>query len=295
MGNMLETPRVEKDGELYTSSTGISIGTSSMQGWRGEMEDAHVIGDLPSKPDHFIVGVFDGHGGSKAAKFAADNFVSILEDTLTWKDYIKTTTDSSTGNLKFLGDALQQTFQAVDEKMSYHLEMIHDRSGCTAVVAIVTPHHIICANAGDSRCVVGSRGEAVALSEDHKPDNYFEKKRIIAAGGVTIGKRVDGDLAVSRALGDFSFKNRPDLSAKEQKVTCYPDIAIHLRSPNDDNIIVACDGLWDVMSNYEAISTAREIQSSSGVNAKDIADMMIDIALDKGSKDNISAIIVTLQ
>merc|ERR1719223_2720164 len=128
------------------------------------MEDAHVIGDLPSKPDHFIVGVFDGHGGSKAAKFAADNIVSILENTLTWKDYIKTTTDSSTGNLKFLGDALQQTFQAVDEKMSYHLEMIHDRSGCTAVVAIVTPHHIICANAGDSRCVVGSRGEAVALS-----------------------------------------------------------------------------------------------------------------------------------
>jgi protein phosphatase 1B len=307
MGNMLDSPKTEREGELYTSSTGISIGVSSMQGWRGEMEDAHVIEDLRSKPDHVIVGVFDGHAGSKAAKFAARHITNTLESTPTWKEYIidtQTTTncvENSMGtgkSLKLLGDALQQTFQVMDANLRYHLEMSADRSGCTAVVAIVTPHHIICANAGDSRCVAGTNGVAKALSEDHKPDQQFEKKRIIAAGGTTIGKRVDGELAVSRALGDFSFKNRRDLSDKEQKVSCYPDIVIHERSASDDVLILACDGLWDVMSKSEAISTACEMlytTDGGAKNAKNIADSMIGLALDKGSRDNISAIVVQLR
>lgn len=73
-----------------------------------------------------------------------------------------------------------------------------DTSGCTAVCAIVSPKHVVCANAGDSRCVIGTGGTTIPLSEDHKPQDEIEKNRIEAAGGTIQWKRVDGDLAVSR-------------------------------------------------------------------------------------------------
>ncbi|GMH80649.1 hypothetical protein TL16_g08635 [Triparma laevis f. inornata] len=96
-----------------------------------------------------------------------------------------------------------------------------DRSGCTAVCVVVTPTHIICANAGDSRSCYKKSSGVVPLSDDHKPYNATEASRIETAGGYVSMKRVDGDLAVSRALGDFQYKDCPDLSAESQKVTAY--------------------------------------------------------------------------
>lgn len=77
---------------------------------------------------------------------------------------------------------------------------------------------------------VGTGKKAKALSFDHKPVNALEKKRIEAAGGFVQWNRVDGDLAVSRALGDFFYKNRDDLPTEKQKVSCHPEIIIHARS-----------------------------------------------------------------
>ena len=72
-------------------------------------------------------------------------------------------------------------------------------------------------------------------------------------------KRVDGDLAVSRALGDFQYKDRPDLKPEEQKVTAYPDIEIKERKGEDEYIVIACDGIWDVCSNEECCGLVEEI------------------------------------
>lgn len=82
-----------------------------------------------------------------------------------------------------------------------------ERSGCTAVAVVVTPTHIVTANAGDSRACLSRGGKNVELSYDHKPYNEGERSRIERAGGMVSMKRVDGELAVSRALGDFQFKN----------------------------------------------------------------------------------------
>ena len=79
----------------------------------------------------------------------------------------------------------------------------------------------MCANIGDSRCVIGTNKLAKAMSEDHKPDNELEQRRIELAGGTVQWKRVDGDLGVARAFGDFRFKNRSDLGPTEQKVTTF--------------------------------------------------------------------------
>ena len=91
-------------------------------------------------------------------------------------------------------------------------------TGCTATVVIVTKDSIYCANAGDSRVVLGrtSKSNSVeALSEDHKPDNVDEKKRIEAAGGFVEENRVNGSLNLSRSLGDFEYKSNPKKSYKE--------------------------------------------------------------------------------
>jgi serine/threonine protein phosphatase PrpC len=142
---------------------------------------------------------------------------------------------------------------------------------------------------------MASGKRAKAMSEDHKPNNRMERDRIERAGGFVQWNRVNGDLAVSRGLGDFSFKNRADLSAKDQKVSCYPDITIHERDNRRDTVLLlACDGLWDVMSNEEAVKHLEEIFASGESSMEKMAEEMLDIALDKGSKDNISVVVARL-
>jgi len=294
MGNLLETPKVEKvDCELYTTSTNLDCGGVGMQGWRVEMEDAHIMTDLPSLPSHTLLAVFDGHGGAGSAIFAGHNFVKILEDTSKYKEYLAAKDPSK---IQILGDALRQAFLNADVYLKEKQAASHgvDSSGCTSVVAIITPLYIICANAGDSRCVMGTGQTTKPLSEDHKPTDEGEQKRIESAGGTVSWKRVDGDLAVSRALGDFQYKNRPDLPAQDQKVTCYPDVTIHERDDSDDVLILACDGVWDVMSSQDCVELVREILLGGETDMKLVAEEVVDTALNKGSRDNISAVVVIL-
>jgi serine/threonine protein phosphatase PrpC len=172
---------------------------------------------MPSRPNHLFVAVFDGHGGGGAAIFAAKNLIDIIENTSQWKQYV----EEGNENYQLLGEALQQAFLDLDKELRASQGRGTDTSGCTAVTAMITPQYIICANSGDSRCVLGYDGsQARALSEDHKPYDEPERRRIENAGGCVQWKRVDGDLAVSRAFGDFQYKTRPDLPAQEQKVRC---------------------------------------------------------------------------
>jgi len=121
-----------------------------------------------------------------------------------------------------------------------------DQSGCTAIYAIITATHVICANTGDSRGILFSNGTTIPMSFDHKPCNEIEQARIEKAGGCVSMRRVNGDLAVSRALGDYSYKQRFDLEAEQQQVSAEPDIEIHARSSGDEFLLLCCDGIWFV-------------------------------------------------
>jgi serine/threonine protein phosphatase PrpC len=154
------------------------------------------------------------HGGAGAAAFAADHMISFIEKTKEWNDYVH----GGCASTELLGEALKKAFINIDDALRQHQENGQDASGCTSVTAMITPQYIICANAGDSRCVLGTNGGFKAMSEDHKPYDEGERKRIEDAGGSVQWKRVDGDLAVSRALGDFQYKGRTDLPPHSQKV-----------------------------------------------------------------------------
>jgi serine/threonine protein phosphatase PrpC len=120
------------------------------------------------------------------------------------------------------------------------------------VCTIITPSHIVCANVGDSRCVLGQKSKVVALTEDHKPSIIEEKNRIEKAVGFVRFDRVNGELAMSRAIGDFRYKMNATLELHEHLVICLPDISIQERNKHEDEtLILACDGVWDVISNEE--------------------------------------------
>jgi len=128
-------------------------------------------------------------------------------------------------------------------------------TGCTACVCIITDKKIICANSGDSRAVLSTANKAVELSEDHKPDNAGELKRIEAAGGFVEDGRVRGTLSLSRALGDMEYKMNKRVPVEAQMITCVPEIRSVDMQPKDNFLIIACDGIWDCKSSQECVDS----------------------------------------
>lgn len=161
------------------------------------------------------INILHSHGGAGAAAYAAKNMIHTIQDTSFWKDYLK----GGASDINCLQKALKKAFFDMDVALRDFQSKDHDRSGCTSVTAMITPKYIICANAGDSRCVLGTCNSFKAMSEDHKPNNELEQKRIELAGGRVQWKRIDGDLAVSRGFGDFQYKTRKDLGPAEQMVS----------------------------------------------------------------------------
>jgi serine/threonine protein phosphatase PrpC len=152
-------------------------------------------------------------------------------------------------------------------------------AGCTAVCAMVRNGDLIVANAGDSRCVLSRNGQAVALTQDHKPMDPEEYDRIIKAGGFVADGRVNGSLNLSRALGDLEYKQSKDLPPEAQMVTAYPEIRSEKLQPAaDEFLILACDGIWDVLTNQEAVDFVRE-RLLAGKTPKQICEEACDHCL----------------
>ncbi|RKF59953.1 Protein phosphatase 2C-like protein 1 [Erysiphe neolycopersici] len=135
------------------------------------------------------------------------------------------------------------------------------------------------ANVGDARIILCRKGKALRLSYDHKGSDENEGKRVANAGGLILNNRVNGVLAVTRALGDNYMK---DL------VTGHPYTTETIIEPDTDEfIILACDGLWDVCSDQEAVNLVREIDDPTSAAKK-----LVDYALSRFSTDNLSCMIV---
>ena len=116
--------------------------------------------------------------------------------------------------------------------------------------------------------------------------------RVESAGGTIQDDRVNGDLASARSFGDFRYKLDPNLPPSRQQITVLPDVSILDRSDQDQFVILACDGVWDVMSNLECtryVLTALK----KGVSLANACEMVLDECLRKSSGDNMSIMIVS--
>jgi len=273
-----------------------------------------------------LFAVFDGHGGNKSAEYSAQNFVKVLSRNRKMVQYAKEMrsggsedTEEQKRLVGLLEQALQESFMDLDMELlrvavegtpnsddasgngdedrnaQTSEEETMDESGTTIVVVVLTPKWIICANAGDSRAVYKTAGKACPLSFDHKPDDEKEESRIRKAGGYVSGGRVDGDLAVSRGLGDFRFKTSPHLGLERQKVSPLPDIIVKPRNDEKDEfVILACDGVWDVQTNQDCIKTVTDIFDEGETDVGLVCEELLDTCLRLGSKDNMTSLIVKL-
>lgn len=288
MGAFLDTPLTDKTThEFEDAAKTMKCGVSCMQGWRIDMEDAHtVIMDVPEREGWAWLGVFDGHGGSLVANKSAET----LFDTICAQSSYKAAKTEEA-----IVSSMTSGFLAHDENMRELPEVSNgiDHSGSTAITAMVTPESVIIGNCGDSRAVLarGDGGE-VWGSKDHKPTNPGEKKRIEDAGGSVSMRRVNGDLAVSRALGDFLYKHRTDLPAQQQQVSAEPECTVLKRTNADDYLILCCDGIWDVMSNEEVVEFVRARVAEGETSMGKVCEMLLDHCLALNSRDNMSALIV---
>lgn len=184
-------------------------------------------------------------------------------------------------------DPLDVVEDAIDHHKPLELEEMHSEdegewrgpaAGCTAVCALVAGNQLVVANAGDSRCVLSRAGKAVALTEDHKPTNDEEFSRIMKAGGFVADGRVNGSLNLSRALGDLEYKQVSSLPPEEQMVTANPEIRSLRLTDDDEFLILACDGIWDVLTNEDAVTFVRE-RLIKGLSPKQICEEACDYCL----------------
>lgn len=139
-------------------------------------------------------------------------------------------------------------------------EMMLDSIGCTANVILVDKEKgkLYVANAGDSRCVMGKNGQAVEMSIDHKPESQTEIDRIEKSGSTITEGRVDGNLNLTRSLGDLKHKHRTHLKPEEQAITANPDTYEFDLTPDVDFVLMGCDGIWEKKSNEEAVKWVYE-------------------------------------
>lgn len=290
MGSFLDKPKTEKTTDRCEGNE-LRCGVSEMQGWRVDMEDAHsTVPVVAAKPEWSWFAVFDGHGGSLISLTAAERLLpKICADERF--EAAKTAEEVSA--------IMRDSFIKLDEDMKTlpAIASGEDHSGSTAITAMVTPTHIIVGNCGDSRAVLSrvTAGAPVWGSEDHKPNNEPEQKRIEAGGGSVVNRRVNGDLAVSRAFGDFLYKHRQDLPPEAQQVTVEPECTIIPRSDDLEYLILCCDGIWDVMSNEEVVEFVRTTVMGGEPDLGTVSEMLIDKCLKNGSRDNMSALIVSFK
>ncbi|XP_057523724.1 protein phosphatase 2C 37-like [Amaranthus tricolor] len=298
------------------------FGVTSVCGRRRDMEDAVSIcpsffknDELKNHGGFHFYGVFDGHGCSHVAMKCKERMHAIVKEEIERRgekeEWRETMSQSFTTMDKEVGGRVSNNLEA-STSSSCRCELQTpqcDAVGSTAVVAVVTPEKIVVSNCGDSRAVLCRSGVAIPLSSDHKPDRPDELNRIEKAGGRVIywdGARVLGMLAMSRAIGDNYLKPYviPD-----------PEVTETDRTPDDECLILASDGLWDVVSNETAVTVARmclinaeksqspprspekEAARKDSFNKAclDASILLTKLALARQSADNVSVIVVDLR
>jgi len=256
------------------------------------MEDGFVFVDqFGGRSSSAFFAVYDGHGGRQVVDFVTQELHPNV-----WREIRKG---------KSIPDALLVAFQQTDEDMVRRNIM---QSGCTACCCLLVEegqHRVIyTAHLGDSRAVMSRDGRATRLTSmtDHKATDPLEGKRVIEAGGFIMNDRVNGMLAMTRALGDHLLK-MPILP--NDVVSNVPDITSTDLQPQDSFVILACDGLWDVTSDQQAVELvsesmreltpfARQLEAEGRSMAEILARMLVEEALARGSNDNVSCIVIFL-
>lgn len=284
------------------------------------MEDQHIIA-LNQGPDGntHIFGVCDGHGGVEVAKYIKNHFVEIFLSDPLYKSGMITMALKET--YKKINENLR-TQEAYKELTKYHLEFKKEFNkqlseenlkeyqskgfienlayeiGSTCNVVVIHNNEFFYANCGDSRSILLRHGEACPMSTDHKPELPNEFKRIRRSGSIIKEGRVNGILNMSRSIGDLQFKR--GRSVGDFAVSCVPDVMNEAISDFDDFIIIACDGIWESITNEKMANYVYNKVNNGENNFEKILEELFIKAVAKDGEsetgtDNMTCILIQLK
>lgn len=258
------------------------VSIHAIRNTRRKMEDRHVslpafnhLFGLSDSVHRAYFAVFDGHGGVDAARYASV--------------HVHTNASRQPELLTDPAAALKEAFQRTDEMFLQKAKRERLQSGTTGVCTLITGAALHVAWLGDSQVILVQQGQVVKLMEPHRPERQDEKARIEALGGfVSLMDcwRVNGTLAVSRAIGDVFQK--PYVSGEA-------DAASRELTGLEDYLLLACDGFFDVVPHHEIPGLVRGHllrQKGSGMH---VAEELVAVARDRGSHDNITVMVVFLR
>ncbi|CAN4095769.1 unnamed protein product [Withania somnifera] len=277
LGNVDETPREEnRVDEVEFEGEGYSVYCKRGKK-RGDIEDRYyalVNHDANNGSKQAFYGVFDGHGGAEAAEFAAKNLGSNIISEVALR---------GEGGLE---EAVREGYLVTDAEFL----KLNANGGSCCVTALVQNGELIVSNAGDCRAVMSRGGVAEALTVDHRPSRQDEMERIQRLGGYVDCCRgvwrIQGSLAVSRGIGDSRLK---------RWVVPEPETKIVTIRPECEFLILASDGLWEKVSNQEAVELLRPF--CMGVDNRQplsACKKLVDLAVTRGSSDDITAMVIQL-
>ncbi|OMJ76119.1 hypothetical protein SteCoe_24561 [Stentor coeruleus] len=234
--------------------------------FRPYMEDScKIIDPYLNNSNQGYFAIFDGHGGSEAVDYCKARLHEELRKCLQ----------------EFPDDVPQafiKCFQKVDDQLRLTGAVT---SGTTATIGFLQKEGnqkvLYIANVGDSKAVIVTTEGTEQVSYDHKGTDYAEIDRIVTSGGIIIRARVGGQLAVTRALGDHHLKNKG--------VSGVPYVLRRLITMNDLYLIIASDGIWDVID-YSSI------RFNQGKSSIEICNELVQRAVSLGSQDNICVLTV---
>ena len=239
--------------------------------FRDYMEDkGKSIINFDSNPDSALFCLFDGHGGGEVSKFLQDNFPTYM------KEILPINPENAETKLKNL-------FLKLDNKIR---ENNFYQVGSTACIVYIVKQngikYLYCANVGDTRCTLIKEFGNKRLSYDDRASDENEHNRIVKQGGIVFGGRVYGQLMLSRAFGDWELKN--------YGVSCEPHVVKINIEEDDKYIVIASDGVWDVLEDEEVYGI-----NKTAKNSMDLCNEIVKTALDRGSMDNISCFVIGLK
>lgn len=251
----------------------IRYGVGEATGYREEMEDASAIWDIDEE-GLFAAEVYDGHSGRMAALAAAEMMTPRL------RSLMRSEKEKGKEQPCLCCEVVREAYLSTDASLvGRGIE-----EGAAAATLYIKGERFVVANAGDTRAIIGKGEDWQQLTVDHKPDVPEERERIEGLGGSVIVwgvPRVQGILAMSRALGDPSLK---------PFVTSEPRVAEGLLGRENDVAVIACDGVWDVLTPPEVIELARQER-----DPQKAAEAIVARALEAGSSDNITAVVLDLR
>jgi len=273
-----EGSQEEEKKKVHTSVK--DFGVSSDQNWkhRRRMEDAHYVEDgFMKDPNKGFFAIYDGHGGKEAAIFCSNQLHLVLEE------FLRKESEDVFENADKVLEILKKTYLETDERIKHSVPTHH---GCTSVTCLITgkddSRHLFTANAGDAGAVLCRDNQAIRLTHEHKASDEVEAKRIQETGGFIVNGRVNGQIMITRSLGDHLMKDF---------IIGDPFTSYQKLSDKDTHLIVACDGLWDVMSDQGACDFVAQFPNAG---ADELSKRLLVKALQDGSTDNLSICVVKL-